>query len=384
MSLSSSFWENNVYDGLTSLMVGQSVMIANAIVIGAMVFTIGKNALSNSIGGLSGQEEGKVFDMQYVGKLLAIFLMINVYQSVAPVVTDTLTSSNKSFHPSDVVYNKFGTTNLEGEIKNKNMLKIKGAILEYFLDDKLTDADSKKLASLENKYKNTAEAKAAIDITKGEQLGMASAMQGLSFWEMMDPLIMISFIMHAITSMLAGMIKIIATNVAFWFFKIMLIIGPLAIGLTAFNPDGKNYQKWLGGLVNVGLIGLMFNLLDMFFSSFQLAGANGGGSTWSTLYATMTFDISMIVMYISAFKITQYIYGSNAGGGMVGKAIMVSGAAAAAVVVAAGGGAALAKGGGGAAAGGGAGGAGGSGGAKNMLGNISSGIQKGSRNMKED
>lgn len=332
MSLVSSFANDQVFDGVTKAFAQHAVGLSSGIAIGAGLFVIGKSALMNSISGLGGGEEGRTVDLQFVGKVIAVLMILSVYTSLISLITDVFTSVNKSFSASKVAYSVFEYNTDEGvnDASNAASLIMKLGTGQSLNNEEKALMDKGNINSMSDLNTLTEFVKADQGLTSEKD---ASAMGfGLMI---LDPVVIVTLIFHGLASLLAGIAKVVATAIGFWFLKVFIIIGPFAIALSAFNPDGKNYSRWLGGFINFGLVGLLFNLFDVFFNMFSISEAYVEGPVYGMM-ETIAFDISMVIMYVSAFRLTSFIFGQNVGGGMFNKAIGLGAAAVAGALLATG------------------------------------------------
>lgn len=329
--------------------IDQVISVAWAVALVVLLLSVGFGYLSSGVGSLLNREGsgggGTFFKAENLFYSLFIFIIIGAYKPIAHVLNDSVEYINSltDIPSSDIA-------NIANQSKYKDE-KIRAAIFAANQDknQKLKLAGIKILEKSgvnQDDFINN-EPKFSTNALEGEKGFLAK----IAYF--VNPTNWPTMIFAGMGMIIMGIIRGVVGIFTFFYFKFLLIVGPLAFAF-AVNPKFKDLiYDWLGAVLSTGLVFTTMNLIDYFYAAtlrMRMAESNAiGGHILGTQAAgEVLFNLAFIILYASAFKLTKtFVPGKGLGAGLVGKALGLGAAAVGGVALMAGGAAAGAGGGGG-------------------------------------
>ncbi|PKP45133.1 MAG: hypothetical protein CVT95_09455 [Bacteroidetes bacterium HGW-Bacteroidetes-12] len=162
----------------------------------------------------------------------------------------------------------------------------------------------------------------------------------LSIWEKIlfniNPANWPSIFFYQLGSSLTAIIRFVIMMFTFYYVKILLILGPLALAFGISKRFDSLVIDWFGAVLHSGLVFTTLNILDYLYASyynFRFGDVGGMNYNEHNLLSEIALNCTFIIMYLSAFKITKhFIWGKGLAASMVGKTIALGTAAVAGVV----------------------------------------------------
>lgn len=307
--------------------IEQVIKIAIAVAVVVFLLSFGFGYLSSGVGALLNREGagggGTFFKAENLFYSLFIFIIIAAYSSIAGVIDQSVNYINTlSEIPTADIQNlanntKYKDKKIEALIyyakHGKDPVRKKAAI--HMLDQLGVNEDD----FINNMNKTTS----------SEFLSEESFMAKIAYF--LDPRNLPTIIFGAMGKLIMGIVRGVVFMFTYFYFKLLLILGPLAFAFS-INPKFKDLiYDWLGAVLSTGLVFTTMNLIDYFHSAvmqMRMAESNATQNIAVQSSAEILFNISFILLYASAFKITKtFVPGKGLGAGLVGKAIGLGAAA---------------------------------------------------------
>lgn len=162
----------------------------------------------------------------------------------------------------------------------------------------------------------------------------------LSIWEKilfnLNPANWPTIFFYQLGSALTAIIRIVVMMFTFYYVKVLLILGPLALAFGINRKFDSLVIDWFGAVLHSGLVFTTLNILDYLYASyynFRFGDVGGMSYNEHNLLSEIALNCTFIVMYLSAFKMTKhFIWGKGLAASMVGKTMALGTAAVAGAV----------------------------------------------------
>lgn len=137
-----------------------------------------------------------------------------------------------------------------------------------------------------------------------------------------------------------GIIRGVVLMFTYFYFKLLLLLGPFAFAFAVNKRFQDLITDWLGAVLSTGLVFTTMNIIDYMYSAImknRMAHHNTADIGAQSAFE-IVFNLGFIILYLSAFKLTKtFVPGKGLGAAMVGKTIALGAAAVGGAAVAAGG-----------------------------------------------
>lgn len=337
-----NIFKNDLLQVAVSTMCQQTSIIGIGLAIFFFVLMLGYNYVKNSIEAVtSDNKDGEIVSIKEITRCIVILLMIIAYPLVImPTLNGFVYTVNSLTRPSlkqqAVYYEKI----------NKYYEQVK--LSEEQAQQKKKDALQKIVNSKDPKI--TAEQKQVAQALLDDMDDSSVGSQVLGLFKAFTSAIQasVSALGTALLSTIAGLIKIIIAIMSVLIFKILLVLGPLALAVSIIPAFKGQADVWFGTTITAGLVLTTIHILDHLYFVIMAATFSAGvnGEFSATDINMMTaLSFTMIIMYSMTFWLTSKWIGKGDGGRVITKAITL---AAIAASMGAGAAAGAAKGGGGA------------------------------------
>lgn len=175
-----------------------------------------------------------------------------------------------------------------------------------------------------------------------EASGILSGLNKLS--QFLNPSNMVCLGLHALVSLLVGIIQVVILGIGVVIVKVLVILGPFVFAFSMLPVFERQLSKWFGTLCSVGMVFTVINILNQIMW-FALKGVFSTGDFDSLDLATkqvqyLGLDVAMIGSYCSCFWLASIIVGHGDAGKIITKTVSTLTSAATLAI----GGAAIAKG----------------------------------------
>ncbi len=309
-----SMAEGGLFQGIDGY-ISTSIKWATGLGVGIGSLSIAFNYAKNSINAIQGGgDEGKMYDINYIARIVVMLILLGTYDDTIHAVCNTLVSFNKAFHTTDT------TNNLTALLTNWNADAMKEKTPE------------EKVNALKNDPNITPQEKTLLesagDAISGAWDSVVSVHDSITGAFRSAFLRLILLITSALTSFIREVILCITTYYA----KVLIILGPFALAFGVSPGFTSVIQKWFGSLLTTILAGAVFNLFDALLGDLiqqvvktpvgafgiirEVKDATNGEFPFWRIIA---FNISIFALYLNVHKITGMVFGSGDAGGVVGK-----------------------------------------------------------------
>lgn len=327
-----------ITDSLTIKMIGVTCVIGASIAAICFVCSLGFNYVNSALKNLFKIEDPEKFpDYMSIARGLLFIFMISIYPFIAVSLAGTIEFFNKISSP--VYENNEKMAKLASSYSDMINLSYddmqKAALESAKAGETGNDYDQ---AAAENQLNQGGEADSDRESAPSESVNDGS----VSFRELLDllnPSTWILLVTQAAWHLLFGIVRFVISSIAAILFKFFIIIGPLAIAFSILPVFEKQISIWFGTLLNTGFVFTTLNILDhISLGIFEYIMEEGSKGYILPNYV-ITFDIVLLVVYLSAFWLTSKFVGKGDGGRILTKmvgmgtalaALMTGGASAAA------------------------------------------------------
>lgn len=384
---STSWFKDNVLDGIVTSTISESCAIASMIIISFFSLKIGWEYFKFRMNSINDPSyDGKIIDFIEILRVSSLILMIGLYPALSESTTGAMRWINATTDKSSQTKQEMERIADKYYVQQRvmpAMEKMQNAkrVMDHFEDkgSPQQKAAAKKLyddASLEY----SGELMNMNGTTTGRQ--EEAPIVEVSFWDLLmgSPMDFIGTFINLLFGLIAMIMKWVISGYARVIFKLLLVIGPLAIAFSVFWKD--KFLTWFEMLINIGLSFYLMNVLDIIIADYAKATFLNelGGTSENGIGQSIAFNLATIGAYLSIFKLTSAFAGSTGANSIMNKSMAFVGTLAAGAIMAFSGGAGAAAGGGGGAAAG----AGGGGGGGNFAQAASQSIDRGSKETNVD
>jgi len=314
----------------TALREAMSKTQSLAWIIATLVFglSFGWGYITHSVKSLLKESSSGYFDKQGLFYGIFIFFLISIFPTVATTLESGIDYVNSITALSD---------NTKHVIQQNREVE--------------RDVQKEALISAANNSDNPKLKKAAImemdelGISEGDyqNQNVETQPQGfddLSIWEKIlfniNPANWPSIILYQLGSSLTALIRFVIMMFTYYYVKILLILGPLALAFGISKRFDSLVIDWFGAVLHSGLVFTTLNILDFLYASyynFRFGDVMGTNYNEHNLLSEIALNCTFIIMYLSAFKITKhFIWGKGLAASMVGKTVALGTAAVAGIV----------------------------------------------------
>lgn len=318
----SEYFNNDVLEVVTNQVSKQVQLIA--IGLGTFLFLTmtGYNYIKTSLGSvLDSDSDGSIIDKKELVRTIIVLFLISIY-SVA--ILPAINGSVRGF-------------NALTQVDSKQKEDFSRGVKEYMDNQELAKKQEQLLAAekIINDKKETPE-----NIAKAEQLKsqlsedpkstMNQISQALEY-AASTPFRLRSWLDGQAMNFVMGIIKLIVGVLAVIIFKILLVLGPLALAVSIVPAYRGQADVWFGTLITTGLVITTMHLIDCF--SYGLISMVWDSKKYSFEDGTVvaTINIALIVVYLMTFWLTSKWIGKGDAGRFISKTVglaaMAAGAA---------------------------------------------------------
>lgn len=338
---------DSVVNATVNQMIGICVMLALVIATMLYFISLAQNYLKGSIGALKDQSSNSFVDVGELARTLVIIGMIVLYFPLINIATGTIDLLNRYTAVGTkeyAIFNKFS----ENYAKDTKVFatEVSLEVLNETInsDDPAINESTKELAR--NQYKERIDKGETMDDSPKQEGSVWSALgQSIEkiFNYITNPEAIISSMLYAVGLIILVPVKLIIVAVTLNLWRVLIIIGPLALAFSVLPAFKNTINTWAGTFLNIGFVFTTLNIIDaLMIKSIGLITNNPETTTpgISSLTALVT-SVTYIILYLSSFWITSKFVGKGDGGTPITKLV---GMAAAAAAIAMTGGAAAAAG----------------------------------------
>lgn len=299
-------------------------------IVATIVFALsfGWGFITHSIKNLLKEPTSGYFDINGLFYAIFIFFLISIF----PTVAKTLESG------IDYVNSITALSNDTKSVIEKNRSVERDIQTEALIDAANNSDDPKmqKAAIMEMDELGISE----DDYQNPDATPKPRGFDDLSIWEKIlfniNPANWPTIFFYQLGSSITAIIRFVIMMFTFYYVKILLILGPLALAFGINKKFDSLVIDWFGAVLHSGLVFTTLNILDYLYASyynFRFADVGGVNYNEHNLLSEIALNCTFIVMYLSAFKITKhFIWGKGLAASMVGKAVALGTAAVAGVV----------------------------------------------------
>jgi len=355
--VSNSVFRNAIFHGdlvnaKAAAVLDQMITVCLPLAIGFVAVRFGFRALQQALGRVFGHEQdGVLFNLQELAGAIVICVVISMFGALSMGLGTSVTAFNRNTKMGDVaaqrIQENYGAT-IDAHINQSVTKNLAG--FQRIVDNKDGKYDAELVA---HAVKSLAVHKVVMDKTGGGADGLQyqNNLQQLSdyqdlkdkdvnplnpfesmpaMWEAIDFGQMIRKGLHSAFQGLASIIRQVVAAISLMGFQVMLCLGPLAFALEIFFRG--TWTQWFKYTLALGLVNTVFNILDHFMDrNMNLVVAQEGWENAALTWEAVSYDITMIAMYIMAFRLIGKVIGDGSGGALSSKVItlatMVGGAA---------------------------------------------------------
>ena len=323
-------WGLKIADGMTMELISQMTIIASGVAVICFICNLSYNYLYHGVSQLVNPDESKFPDIMEIARCLALFFCLTMYAPIAKTIVGTLEVINEATSLTSNRAEEFAQYMARSSSDQSEMVS---DFQKNSLESEIgsgDDADGAKQKEVDN-IKNDNEAS-----------GILSGLNKLS--QFLNPSNMVCLGLHALVSLLVGIIQVVILGIGVVIVKVLVILGPFVFAFSMLPVFERQLSKWFGTLCSVGMVFTVINILNQIMW-FALKGVFSTGDFDSLDLATkqvqyLGLDVAMIGSYCSCFWLASIIVGHGDAGKIITKTVSTLTSAATLAI----GGAAIAKG----------------------------------------
>lgn len=326
MTQDNFLWGLKIADTMTMELTSQMIIIAFGVAVICFICNIAYNYLYHGVSQLVTPDESRFPDLMEIARCLVLFFCLTLYVPIAKTIVGTLEVINDATSLSDDRANEFAQYMERSATEQSSMIMDyqKTALNAGIASGEDTDGAMKK--EVENM---------AAD-------NEISAFQKLQ--QLLDPGNAVCMFIHAVVSLLVGIVQVIVLGIGVVIVKILVILGPFVFAFSILPVFQKQLSNWFGTLCSVGMVFTVINVLNqIMWYSFKAIFTTGNFDTLDLASKQIQYlgmDLAILGSYCSCFWLASKIVGHSDAGKIITKTVSTLTAAAGMVI----GGAAVAKG----------------------------------------
>lgn len=338
---------NPLIDSAVSAAISQTVLIALLLATLLYLISLAYNYVKSVIDKLQGGDSDPNFvDIKDLIRTLVLFGCILMYPILIQPLVATINVFRFLSAPHNNIYMSFTEVGKK-YVATRNNIDANlddSAIADVLANPQNYDSTTVRFAQVENE-RRLAESPSSADADANADDGPTWAGRALRFagdvlQYSVDPFFRAAVWGKAVVGVVSGTIKFIIGLLTQYIFKILLIVGPLAIAFSILPVFRGKLEEWFSTLLTMGFTFVTFNLLDILFYAHLSAVVDSSFFAGGNLnrFTVLAFDIALIICYIMVFWFTsKYVGKCDAGRFMtkfvglatLGAMVLMSGGAAA-------------------------------------------------------
>lgn len=347
--------QSELIDGTTSMVLGRVTIIAEYIAGIFFIIAVGWNIITSTIKKLQNKNSPGFVNFQDLIRILTIMLLIGIYPIISNFLVSGIDHINSMTAPTTEMSKQMEQMVKDrNENKNYDDIKMKIEAAEALLAS--GKGSPEKRAALEDilqKARAALEQKESQGVIMDDDTSWKSTMIKVSNIAA-KPSIGINYIIGGILRILANLIRGLVMMFAVVLFKILIIVGPLALAFSIIPSFRDKLEQWFQALLTVGFAFTTIHILDHLYYDMMatmwdeiLSGTGEGTASDFDIMGKIIFDLGLLIAYSMTFWITSKFVGSSEAGRFISKGIGLTAMAVGSVVSSIGlsGGGAAAKGG---------------------------------------
>ena len=288
-------WGLKISDTLTMELASQMTIIALGVGVICFICNISYNYFVHGVSQLLSPDENKFPDLMEIARCLALFFCLSLYMPIAKTVVGTF----------EVINQETSLTNSQAGEFSKYVQKSsseQGEMLSNYQGHSISSnikAGDDPDGALKKEEENMEQG--------NEPDGDTSILKSISM--MLNPSNYMALGVHAVFSLLVGIIQAVIMAVGVVIVKILVILGPFAFAFSMLPVFKNQLSTWFGTLCSVCMVFTVINILNRimiqsFTSIFDSSTFNmADEATKQIQYLAM--DISILGAYCSCFGLPE-------------------------------------------------------------------------------
>lgn len=323
-------WGLKIADGMTMELVSQMTVIASGVAVICFICNLSYNYLYHGVSQLVNPDESKFPDIMEIARCLALFFCITLYAPIAKTIVGTLEVINEATSLTADRSEEFAQYMARSSADQSEMIS---DFQENSLEAGIASGDDT----------NGAMQKEVDNLSQDNEVsGEVSSLEKIS--QLLNPGNMVCMGLHALSSVIAGIIQIVILGIGVVIIKLLVILGPFVFAFSMLPVFDRQLAKWFGTLCSVGMVFSVINILNqIMWFAFKAVFSTGDFDSLDLATKQVQYlglDVAMIGSYCSCFWLASIIVGHGDAGKIITKTVSTLTSAATLAI----GGAAIAKG----------------------------------------
>lgn len=307
-------WGLKITDSMTMELTARMTTIALGVATICFICNMAYNYLHHGVSQLVTPDENKFPDMMEVARCLTLFFCLSLYTPITQTIVGTLEVINEATSLTGNRMQEFAGYVARSVGEQSEMII-------HFEENSLkastkTEEDKDKKEAMEKEAEN----KKQGDQPSSEASGIERLLQ------ILNPGNAVALALHAIATLLVGIIQVIIIGIAVVVVKVLIILGPFVFAFSMLPVFSKQLTKWFGTLCSVGMVFTVINVLNqIMLFSFQAiyTGAYNNMDEATKQFQILAQDLAMIGSYCSCFWLAGLIVGHGDAGRIISKTMAV-------------------------------------------------------------
>jgi len=330
------FLNDAEFSGTISSMITVTTTIAGILLFAFVALKFGYEYFKASIPSLNDASAvGRVIDFDEIIRIFVLITLLAMYPSLTKSVTSAIRKVNDTTNKSSAAGNVFSKV-MDDYYYQVEILPIKQEIsnMTKLRDIRKQEGKTKSVKYLNKQISNKKDYLKQKELQKnGTLIGDGSISEkdivddgeDGGFWDNMwsgvkklftniiSPQRWVQIIVTELVNMFTGAIDWGISAFIRVTYKILLVIGPLAIATSVFWKD--KFMGWFEALLNTGLAFTVLNILSLLKSEYL----NKMMSQDTDILAVLSFNVAIIGCYFTVFRLTAMWVGKPLAGAMMSR-----------------------------------------------------------------
>lgn len=306
-------WDLSISDELTLSLSAKFATIAMGVATICFVINLSYNYFKHGAESFLDSDGSSRFpDYMEIARCMVIMFCLTLYVPITKVIVGSFEVINEATELSTTATNEL--SDLSSRYMGREA-ETQETIDKHAL--KAGASDESKGEAYAHVYhtdtENVDESKPSVETDKGSWLGM------------LNPVHWVAMIIHALASLILGIIELLILGANVIIVKVLVILGSFAFAFSILPPFRKQLEVWFGTLCSVCFSFVVINVLNHIvlhiFRNFASPGSLVESAHSTSL--TLCIDITLIGAYCSVYWLSSKIVGHGDAGKIIGKTAAV-------------------------------------------------------------
>ncbi|MDR1368808.1 MAG: hypothetical protein LBJ72_01590 [Dysgonamonadaceae bacterium] len=309
MENSDFLWGLKINDALTTSLISQVSTIALGVAVICFICNIAYNYLKSGASNLLTSANEDFPDMMEISRCIVLFFCLTLYTPIAKTIVGTFEAINSATSLTSSAANEWEQAMAYYGEKEHGELA--------------TDDNELEQAQLSGAEYGSATEKIQTEDADNFSNNKTLFEKVANISKLLSPDNFAATLIHAVASILCGIIQVVIIGIIVVSLKILIILGPFAFAFSMLPCFQKQLSVWFGSICSIGIAFTVINILNSIMAQLfknlwnaDLSSLAGSGLRGAEMIA---IDLAMVGAYCSVFWLSSKIVGHGDAGRMVSK-----------------------------------------------------------------